>query len=173
MQAPISRAYPTLLDDLIASEGTILFSTFGNAFAIAFRGPPDFIQRGFNFCFNRGVIAPRAAIRRMNDHGEMIYYAVVSSRERLIKGLASQFRSEILMDGEVESRVVLSENEGEEVPTTIEVEFDEKLLEQLARNRAEAFYHEHITHDNFMARQEREDHFVPMYEMRLPRKATT
>lgn len=160
----------TLQNDLLQSNGTILLSNYGHEhYALGFQGPRAFINRCFNLCINRGIVFPKARMSFTWFRGVKTWYLFAPSRERILVGLAAQFRSEMIMNEEVKPLVNLSTEDSEGAITT-ELEFDEDALAIAATQRAEAFFAGTIVHQHFMNHQEGNDDetLAPVYAFHDP-----
>lgn len=137
----------TLTDDVIA-HGELTISFFGYRRALGFKGNNAFIHRCFNLCVNRGIVSTLSHLRWPYGPGEEFAYVVVETKERILRGLAEQFRSEIIMHEEIPP---LNEKFDEETGEYT-VEFDEPMIHALASARAADFAREHIRQDDFVTR---------------------
>lgn len=157
---PLPLRAPTLTED-VAANGSVHLSYWGRRVALGFHGTADFVERGFNLAHNRGMTALHGRLH-FPFCGEQTYgYVVVEDREAIRRGLISQFRSEIVANGEaVILREILDEETGEYT-----VEFDEDQIAALAAQRAEHFLTNVIITDHFLAHfAEERKGLAPVYE---------
>jgi hypothetical protein len=114
--------------------GEMLLSRYGNIYALAFKGNPDFIERSYNFAFNFGV-TNGSLIELTQD---MSY--VLSSQEKILKALKLYFYGEVIREKLV--RVDFDED--------YNISIDEIAAENLAAEKAQTFFDNKIQKENFM-----------------------
>lgn len=164
--SPVSCKFPSLIDDL--SNGFLYICAYGTrGSALGFRGDESFIERWFNWAKNRGVISDLGKLIRPYP-GQSIAYIIAyddandtemsNGVNKIIAGLTAQFRSEIIMNGEIKPLCeCFSEEEG------WSAEFDEETIGKLARERAQDFYQNHISREDFLKRYD--EAVAPIYEV--------
>lgn len=137
----------TLLEDA-TQNGSFYLSHFGGKYALGFQPKcdPDFMERCLNLCYNRGIIGTDAKMRYPYGGSRSFGYIVTDSEQRILKGFASQIRSEMIMNGEVKPVVDEIDEETEE----IRLEFDDAAIDIEAFTRAEQFMKQHVKIDHFM-----------------------
>lgn len=136
----------SLIDD-VRENGAIYLTFTGCKFALGFKGDPSFLQRCFNLCMNRGIVGPIARLRLPFGPCGRFAYVVTQSKKRIARGLAEQFRSEIIMAREVEP---LSESVGED--GEYDVQWNEPVIAAMAEERARAFMEDHVENDDFITK---------------------
>jgi hypothetical protein len=114
--------------------GEMLLSRYGNIYALAFKGNSDFVTRCYNFAFNFGV-TNGSLIELTQD---MSY--VLSSQEKILKALKLYFYGEVIREKLV--RVDFDED--------CNISVDEVAAENLAAEKAQAFFDNKIQKENFM-----------------------
>ncbi len=116
----------TLSEDL-AVNGSFIRTFHGSHLALGFRGPKDFIERGFNLCRNHSITKGRLHWK----HDRLAY--ILTSEDLLRAGLAAQFYGELILAGVGE---LSTDRE------TMESTYDEAGLMEEARRRADASFEE-------------------------------
>lgn len=126
-------------------EAGIQFITgwWGNGIAFGFKGDLDGINRCYNWASNMGVTHGR--LHWLYDRESIGY--ILTTNEALLKGLTMQFRGEIIMGKEIAP----IKDYIDEVTDEVVLEYNETMIDALARERAEIFVHEKIINDNFMS----------------------
>lgn len=144
---------------LSEETGRFLLSHYGAGFALGFKGDPDFIHRCFNWAMNTGMISVNARLNWFYERETgRLGYVCVSSKDKVYRALVSQFRAEIVLDGEVEPVYVDSVDSAEtdlqdsEEPNG-ELVYDDAAIQRLAEERAREFMDTRIVPDNFFLQQ--------------------
>ncbi len=129
---------------LAQEQGRFYISRWGPTLAFGFRGEPEFVTRMSNWANNTGVSkGPTRWVHGMrNEFG----YVIVKNRETILRGLAAQFRAEIIASREIPPLVDRWDDETES-PV---LEYDENRIDSLAAARAEQFMTERVTKDHFL-----------------------
>lgn len=161
---PHSR-YPSLRDEL--ENGEFLLCPFGRAYSFGFHGPPDFIWRAYAFCQNRSIISRSATLHWFHGANGPLAY-VITTKERILAGLKSQFRGEIVTNREVPLiRDEWLDGEEDNDPCVHRLEIDEEKVNSLAAERAYHFLTYDIINDPLM--MTRASGIAPVYEVREER----
>lgn len=156
----------SLIDDM--ANGSLHMCSQGNGIALAFHGSPDFIQRWFNWAVNTAVIGRHAQLNWYFERQTgRLAYVCPRSRDDVLRGLALQFRWEIIRDREIPLLTDTLDAETQE-PLT---EFAEERIESLARAKAEAFMATHIRVNSLIL--QRPSNLAPIYSRSGPGRAET
>lgn len=142
---------------LAQEQGRFYISRWGPTLAFGFRGEPEFVTRMSNWANNTGVSkGPTRWVHGMrNEFG----YVIVKNRETILRGLAAQFRAEIIASREIPPLVDRWDDETE----SIMLEYDESRIDALAAARAEAFMTERVVKDSFL--QNDNTGLAPVYSL--------
>jgi hypothetical protein len=138
---PQTRAKPI---GLAEETGKFFISRWGPTLALGFRGEPDFIFRISNWANNTGV--SKGATHWLYGMRNQFGYVTVKDRAAILRGLAAQFRAEIIMSKEIPPLIDRWDDETES-PV---IEYDEARIDALANARANQFMDTRITKDNFL-----------------------
>lgn len=137
----IARGSHVSLRDDVPANGKLYLCWHSTGVALAFEGGADFIRRWYNWSINTGVIGEGAQLHYyLPGYVGNLAYICVASMNDILRGLAAQFRWEIIRDREI-PRLVERVDPDTEMP---EVEYDEEAIAQLATARAEEFVRERI-----------------------------
>ncbi len=154
----------SLVDDM--ANGTLHMCSQGNGIALAFYGSPDFITRWFNWAVNTAVIGRSAQLNWfLEKQTGRLAYICPKTREDVMRGLALQFRWEIIRDREIPLLTEGTHTETEE-PLT---EFADARIDALAAARAEQFMKDHIKVDSTILQRPR--NIAPIYGRSGPGRA--
>lgn len=127
-------------------EGEWLLSSYGLNLALGFKGTPEFIQRCFSWATNTGVIHKGQSLNWYYEAVTgKIAYVCPKDVAAIERGLALQFRAEIIMNREIAPL-----KEGWTENDEWELEYDEPAIERLAGQRARQFMEERVVRDNFV-----------------------
>lgn len=148
---PSDRMY-SLIEDA-TTEGTVYSCSYGNTFTLAFKGTLPFITRWYNWAVNSCTVSANVQLNwylgRPHDNRTIsLAYICPKTRDDVLRGLARQFRWEIIRDREVEP---LEDRWDEETGPVLV--YDESRIEKLVKERAEQFLADHVEIDsNILAR---------------------
>lgn len=143
--------------------GTIYSCSYGNTFTLALQGTLPFITRWYNWAVNTCTIGSHVPLnwylgKPQDNQTVSLAYICPRTREDVLRGLARQFRWEIIRDKEVPA---LEDRWDEETGPVLV--YDEPKIEQLATERAEAFLANHVTVDSGILARTRD--IGPVYEV--------
>lgn len=126
--------------------GDWLISSYGANLALGFKGTPDFIERCFNWAVNTGVVHKGQRLCWFHEAvtGKLAYVCP-KSIAAIERGLALQFRAEIVLSREIPP---LKEEWTEDDEFVLEL--DEERLDELAGQRAKVFMAERLIRDSFV-----------------------
>lgn len=132
----MTKPAPNLFE-LDRKDGQYLLSWYGSLMAFGFYGSPRFVELTENLIINYGFT--KGTIHKANEH---IYY-IITSQEKLEKHLKDFFAAAIVASGEVKPVWTDGEDGGS-------VEWDEALVESIAKQRLAYFMENIVRKDNFM-----------------------
>jgi len=148
----------TLLSDCDATGGQFLLTHWGDSLALGFRGEPDFIRRCYNWAINRDVA--KGELHWPFDKDGRLAYVLVENHAAIERGLAEQFRDEIILTHEVPwEREARWDNEAD---IYFEGEVNQTKVDQLAAKRAADFMATHVTSEPFLLKLPTS--LAPVYE---------
>jgi hypothetical protein len=131
-------------------SGKFLLSFYGNILALGFKGEKDFIRRCHNWAHNYSITS--GGLHWFYEQGGALAYVLVKSRDDILRGLAQQFRADIIISREI---LPLKEELNYEFDPENEesaLKYNEKKIEKLAWERAENFFKERVELENFLSR---------------------
>lgn len=142
---------------MAAETGKFYLSRWGPTLAFGFRGEPDFIRRISNWANNTGV--SKGETRWVYGMSNQFGYVITKDRATILRGLAVQFRAEIIASKEIPPLVDRWDDETES-PV---LEYDENRIDALAAARAAQFMEERVVKDSFL--QSASTGLAPVYSL--------
>ena len=142
---------------LAEETGKFYISRWGSTLAFGFRGEPDFVNRMSNWANNTGVSKGRT-LWVFGMRGQF-GYVTVKDRATILRGLATQFRAEIITSKEIPPLIDRWDDETES-PV---LEYDEMKIDALAAARAEQFMETKVMKDHFL--QSNSTGLAPIYSL--------
>lgn len=142
---------------LSQEQGRFYISRWGPTLAFGFRGEPEFVNRMSNWASNTGI--SKGGTRWVYGMRNQFGYVIVKDRATILRGLAAQFRAEIIMSREVPPLVDRWDDETE----SSVLEYDENRIDSLAAARAAQFMEERVVKDSFL--QSTNTGLAPVYSL--------
>lgn len=134
--------FPTLNEDLQSDPSNkFLLSYYGNEHALGFKGTKEFVKKGYNLAYNYGIT--NGSLLCFDEN----FCYVLTTKDKLYNGLVNYFVGELKYNNEIPT----IKGEWNDVFGWVEEEYDEKAIENLAKEKAENFIKEKIIEENFMS----------------------
>lgn len=150
-KSPAGRAHRSMLNrprkpapaGLVADmqNGELSICSYSHSIALVIKGDTDFIERFYTFALNTCVIGATAPLNwYLQGHEGSVAYVCPITRRHILRGLAYQFRAEIMRTREIPP---VSEHQDDETGTC-EMVWDDRAVNRLAVAKARAFLREHV-----------------------------
>lgn len=133
-------------------KGDFLWSNYGSAHAIGFRGNSRFIERCNNFVVNFGLSKTR---KKLSSLGLGMIYYVCTNEQRFLRGLTDYYTGQIITRfDEYAPKLSSPDNHRQLVTDEDGVEsykWNDNLVDSSAAELAKSFFTNRLIHTNFMS----------------------